>query len=75
MAEGRRVVLETHSDQFPSSSLYCCIKNQDVDVLYNPTVGANLILDEFALAFLGDEVLVPVFCEQLWGDKKCVFTT
>ena len=59
MAEGRRVVLETHSDQFPSSSLYCCIKNQDMDVLYNPTVGANLILDEFALAFLGDEVLVP----------------
>ena len=29
-----------------------------MDVLYNPTVGANLILDEFALAFLGDEVLV-----------------
>ena len=42
----------------PSSSLHCRIKNQDVDVLYNPTVGANLISDEFALAFLGDEVLV-----------------
>ena len=42
----------------PSSSLHCRIKNQDVDVLYNPTIGANLILDEFALAFLGDEVLV-----------------
>jgi len=43
----------------PSSSLRCRIKNQDMDVLYNPTVRANLISDEFALAFLGDEVLVP----------------
>ena len=42
----------------PSSSFRCCIKNQDADVLYNPTIGANLISDEFALAFLGDEVLV-----------------
>ena len=54
----RSVVLETYSDKFPSSYLCCCIKNQYVDVFYNPTVGANLILDEFALAFLGDEVLV-----------------
>ena len=29
-----------------------------MDILYNPTVGANLISDEFALAFLGNEVLV-----------------
>ena len=43
----------------PSSSLRCRIKNQDMDVLYNPTVRANLISDEFALAFLVDEVLVP----------------
>ena len=27
----------------PSSPLCCRIKNQDVDILYNPTVGANLI--------------------------------
>ena len=43
----------------PSSSLHCRIKNQDVDVLNNPTVGANLISDEFVLAFLDDEILVP----------------
>ena len=43
----------------PSSSLHCRIKNQDVDVLNNPTVGANLISNEFALAFLDDEILVP----------------
>jgi hypothetical protein len=43
----------------PSSSLRCRIKNQDMDVLHNPTIGANLISDEFALAFLGDEFLVP----------------
>ena len=43
----------------PSSSLCCHIKNQDVDILYNPTVGENLISDEFTLAFLGNEVLVP----------------
>ena len=56
----RSVVLETYSDKFPSSYLCCCIKNQDVDVLYNPTVGANLILDEFALAFLVYEILVSI---------------
>ena len=30
-----------------------------MDVLHNPTIGANLISDEFALAFLGNEFLVP----------------
>jgi len=70
----------------PSSSLHCRIKNQDVDVLYNPTVGANLISDEFALAFLGDEVLVLTdrklkrsagsFVSSYGGDKKmCLYDT
>jgi len=45
----------------PSSSLRCRIKNQDVDVLYKPIVGANLISNEFALAFLGDEILFPTY--------------
>ena len=31
-----------------------------MDVLYNPTVRANLILDEFALAFLVYEILVSI---------------
>ena len=30
-----------------------------MDILYSSTVGANLISDEFVLAFLGDELLVP----------------
>jgi hypothetical protein len=30
-----------------------------VDTLYNPTVGANLMSDEFALAFLGNYMLTP----------------
>ena len=43
----------------PSSSFHCHIKDHDVDALYNPTVRANLMSDEFALAFLGDRILTP----------------
>ena len=38
----------------PSSSFCCRLRNQNVDALYNPTVRANLMSDEFALAFLGN---------------------
>ena len=31
-----------------------------MDALYNPTVGANLMLDEFALAFLGSYKLTRI---------------
>ena len=41
----------------PSSSLHCCIKNQETDVLYNPNIRANLISDEFLLAFIGDQIV------------------
>ena len=41
----------------PSSSFYCIIRDQDVEALYNPTVGANLMSNEFALAFLGSMTL------------------
>ena len=41
----------------PSSSFRCCLYDQDVDALYNPSVGANFMLDEFVLAFLGDRIL------------------
>ena len=33
------------------------LRDQNVDALYNPTVGANLMSDEFALAFLGNHKL------------------
>jgi len=55
MAE-RRVILEPIQINSPSPSLRCRIKSQDVDVLYNPTVGANAISDEFALALFGGEI-------------------
>ena len=35
------------------------LRDQNVDALYNPTVGANLMSDEFALAFLGNNKLTP----------------
>jgi hypothetical protein len=31
-----------------------------VIALYNPTVGTNIMSDNFALAFLGDEALAPI---------------
>ena len=43
----------------PSSSFRCRLRNQHVDALYNPTVGANLMSDEFALAFMGTNKLTP----------------
>ena len=44
----------------PSSSFRCRLRDQNVDALYNPTVGANLMSDEFALAFLGNYKLTPI---------------
>ena len=31
-----------------------------MDALYNPTVGANIMSDEFGLAFLGTNKLTPI---------------
>jgi hypothetical protein len=33
--------------------------NQDVEALYNPAVGANIMSDNFVLAYLGSEALAP----------------
>src|SRR6185503_9885853 len=43
----------------PSSSFCCRLQDQIVDALYSPAVGANLMSDEFALAFLGNYKLTP----------------
>src|SRR6185295_12034775 len=43
----------------PSSSFRSCLQDQNVDALYSPAVGANLMSDEFALAFLGNYKLTP----------------
>ena len=41
------------------SSFRCRLQDQNVDALYSPAVGANLMSDEFALAFLGSYKLTP----------------
>ena len=43
----------------PSTSFCCRLQDQNVDALYSPAVGANLMSDEFALAFLGNYKLTP----------------
>ena len=46
---------------YSSSSLFRCrLRDQDVNALNNPTIGANLMSDEFALAFLGNYKLTPI---------------
>ena len=59
MAERRRVVLETYSDQFPLFIPPLPHQESGRGCSQYPTVGANLISDEFVLAFLDDEILVP----------------
>ena len=44
----------------PSSSFRCRLLDHNVDALYSPTVGANLMSDEFALAFLGNQMLTSI---------------
>lgn len=41
----------------PSTTIRCKVRGAWVDVLYNPTVGANLISTSFALAILGEDPL------------------
>ena len=55
----RELALNPIQFDSPSSSFCCHLHDQDVDALYNPTVRANLMSDEFALAFLGDRILTP----------------
>ena len=58
LKEGESSLTPIHLNS-PSSSLRCRLQDQDVEALYNPTVGANLMSDEFALAFLGNYKLTP----------------
>jgi hypothetical protein len=43
----------------PSLTIQCNIRDDLVDVLYNPTVGANLMSVSFASAYFGNEPLAP----------------
>ena len=43
----------------PSSTIQCRISRTMVDVLYNPTVGANLMSKSFASTYLGDKPFAP----------------
>nr|ABA96011.1 retrotransposon protein, putative, unclassified [Oryza sativa Japonica Group] len=40
-------------------SLPCHLEGNNVDILYNPTVGVNLISESFAFAYLGDKAITP----------------
>jgi hypothetical protein len=42
----------------PPSTIPCTIRGTTVDILYSPTVGANIISSECAFQLLGDEPLV-----------------
>ena len=42
----------------PPSTIPCTIRGIPVDILYSPTIGANIISSECAFQLLGDEPLV-----------------
>ena len=44
----------------PSSTIHCKICGIGVDMLYNPSVGANLMSAAFASAYLGEKPLAPI---------------
>ena len=43
----------------PSSSFHCRLQDQYMDALYSPTIGANHMSEELALAFLDNRMLTP----------------
>jgi hypothetical protein len=43
----------------PPLTIQCYIGEIKVDALYDPKVGANIVADSFAFAFLGDQPLIP----------------
>uniref|UniRef100_K3XQI0 Uncharacterized protein n=1 Tax=Setaria italica TaxID=4555 RepID=K3XQI0_SETIT len=43
----------------PPSTIPCAIRGNPVNILYNPTVGANIISSECVMQLFGDEPLVP----------------
>ena len=59
MAAGRRIILNPNPYKLSILIIRCRLQDQNVDALYSPAVGANLMLDEFALAFLGNYKLTP----------------
>ena len=58
LQEGESSLTPIHLNS-PSSSFRCRLQDQNVDALYSPAVRANLMLDEFAFAFLGNHKLTP----------------
>jgi hypothetical protein len=49
--------IQIHS---PSLTIQCKIRDNLVDVLYNPTVGANIMSTTFVSAYFGKEPLAPI---------------
>ena len=44
----------------PSSTIHCKIRETWVDVLYNPSIRANLMSAAFASAYLGEKSMAPI---------------
>jgi len=51
---------------YPPSLIHCRIRGQNVRALYNPAIGANIMSNNFALAFLGGAALTPT-CRTVKG--------
>ena len=43
----------------PSSTIRCSIGRTSIDVLYNPTVGANLMFASFAHTYFSNDTITP----------------
>jgi hypothetical protein len=54
----------------PSSTIQCHISRNMVDVLYNPTVGANIMAKSFARTYLGNELIAPTTKTFRVGPRK-----
>jgi hypothetical protein len=57
----REVELSSEEIQIraPSLTIQCMIRDNLVDVLYNPTVGANIMSTSFLSTYFGKEPLAP----------------
>jgi hypothetical protein len=55
-AESSSEEIQIHT---PSSTIHCKVQGTWVDVLYNPSVGANLMSTAFATTYLGEKSMAP----------------
>nr|CAE01641.2 OSJNBb0021I10.3 [Oryza sativa Japonica Group]CAE03198.2 OSJNBb0060M15.10 [Oryza sativa Japonica Group] len=59
MAKGGRAFIRSNSDKYRSPNHSLPSEGNDVGILYSPTVGANLVSESFAFAYLSDKTVTP----------------